>query len=164
MSDNGYLFTAPDFPRLLEMVRYPEQTAKQTEVLRAYFQHHLFEFDRVIFEFRVGAGMTPDPTLLPSVQQNAVFLTRPRIDVLAWMGSQPTIIESKDRVTPSSLGQVLTYRLHLTKEFPDALEPKLLVIGRFSDPDTIEPLNAAGVTVYLYPEATAGGAAAVGSV
>lgn len=150
---NGYRFTRDDFPTLLRAARYPEQTVRQSDLIRAYFEFHLDEFDSVTFEFRVGAGVPPDPSHLPGVQAQTENVTRQRIDVLGWSGSRPTIVEAKDRVTPSALGQVLTYRLHIIKEFPDAPEPELVVIGRVSDPDTIGPLNAHGVVVYLYPDA-----------
>jgi hypothetical protein len=164
MTGNGYLFTRDDFPTLLRMPRYPEQTVRQSDLLRAYFEKHLDAFDRVIFEYRVGQGVTPDPTHLPAVQRQTENVTRQRIDVLGWSGSRPTIVEAKDRVTPSALGQILSYRLHLLKEMPDASEPELVVIGRVSDPDTIEPLNAHGITVYLYPATDVGVDAVLGGV
>ena len=153
---NGYRFTREDFPTLLRMARYPEQTIRQSELIRAYFQSHLGEFDSVTFEYRVGQGLEPDATHLPAVQRQTENVTRQRIDVIGWSGSRPTIIEAKERVTPSALGQVLTYRILLSQEFKDAPEPELVVIGRFADPDTIGSLNAHGVTVYLYAPAAAG--------
>lgn len=164
MTTNGYTFQRDEFPALLKMQRYPEQTQAQTEVMRAYFENHLDEFETVIFEYRLGEGLTPDPTHLPSVQQQTVFQTQQRIDILARLGSRLTIIESKSRVTPSSLGQILSYRLLVMKEFPDAPEPQLVVVGRTSDVDTIDVLNAHGVTVYLYEAPVTGGNAVLGGV
>lgn len=164
MIDNGYVFTRDDFPLLLTMQRYPEQTVPQTEIFRAYFQNHLNEFDRVIFEYRVGTGLAPDPTHLPAIQENTVRSTQQRIDLLCWAGLQPTIVECKGRVTPSSLGQILTYRLLLKKELPDAAEPELIIIGRYSDTETIESITSHGVKVFLYAEAVAGVDAAGGGV
>lgn len=161
---NGYTFTRDEFPALLKMQRYPEQTQAQTEVMRAYFHEHLDEFDAVTFEFRLGAGLPPDPSHLPSVQLQTVLLTQQRIDILARSGSRLTIIESKSRVTPSSLGQVLSYRLLVMKEFPDAAEPQLVIIGRESDPDTIDACTAHGATVYLYETADARGLAPLGGL
>lgn len=157
MLTNGYTFQRDEFPALLKMQRYPEQTQAQTEVMRAYFTQHLDEFDAVTFEFRLGDGLPADPTHLPSVQKQTVYLTQQRIDILARSGSRLTIIESKSRVTPSSLGQVLSYRLLVMKEFPDAPEPELVVIGRQSDQDTIDALTAHGASVFLYEEADAQG-------
>jgi len=161
---NGYRFMREDFPTLLRMPRYPEQTVRQSDLIRLYFQVHLDEFDSVTFEYRVGVGVPPDPTHLPGVQAQTENVTRQRIDVIGWSGSRPTIIECKDRVTPSALGQILTYRILLSQEFPDAPEPKLVAIGRFSDPDTLSSLNAHGVTVYLYAETHAQGDAVLSGV
>lgn len=162
--ENGYPFTRDDFPTLMRMPRYPEQTARQSALIRAYFAQHLQEFDRVVFERRVGEGLTPDPTHHPGVQAQTLDVTRQRIDLLAWAGQRPTIHEFKDRVTNVCLGQILSYRVLLLKEFPDAPDPALVVVGRRSDPDTIVPLNAHGITVYLYETADAGGDAVPGGV
>lgn len=161
---NGYTFQRDEFAALLKMQRYPEQTQPQTEVMRAYFTNHIDEFDAVTFEYRVGEGLPPDPTHLPSVQQQTVLQTQQRIDILARLGSRLTIVECKTRVTPSSLGQILSYRLLVMKEFPDAPEPDLVVIGRTSDPDTIDVLTAHGCTVYLYDAPVSGGNAVLGGV
>jgi len=155
--ENGYTFTRDDFATLLRMPRYPEQTVRQSDLMRAYFQQHLDRFDRVVFERRVGDGLQPDPTHLPGVQAQTENVTRPRIDVLGWVGPMPVVHEFKDRVTNSCLGQILTYRILLLKEIPDVPDPELVVVGRRSDPDTIGPLNAHGVTVYLYEATDASG-------
>jgi hypothetical protein len=89
------------------------------------------------------------------VQRNTVFSTQLRIDILGWRGRQPIIVEVKQRITPATLGQILTYRHWLLQEFPDALEPALVAVGREAVDDAVTALQAHGVTVYLYPDATA---------
>lgn len=164
MAQGDYVFDRGDFGLLLIRKAFPERTDGESAVIRAYLLDHLNEFDRLIFGKRVGRGTPPDPTHLPAIQQQTVLNTQKRIDILAWKGRQPVIIEVKQRVTPSSLGQILTYLHHFGEEFPDAPDPELVVVGRESDPDTIAPLQAHGVTVYLYPEAVAPGAATASRV
>lgn len=158
--ENGYRFTREDFPTLLRLARYPEQTARQSELMRTYFEAHLDAFDIVVFEYRVGEGLPPDPTHSDGTQRQTEFVTKLRIDILAWTGSRPSVLEFKERVDSRSLGQVLTYRTLLQKEFPDAPEAELVVVGRFGDSDSIGALTAHRVTVYLYEQADARGAAA----
>jgi len=153
---NGYDYAAGDLATLILRRFYPERTDRESTIIRDYLLAHGGEFDRFSFSVRVGQGQTPDPTNLPGVQENAVFSSRKRIDLLAWRGNQPVIVEVKERVTPASLGQILTYRQLWHEEHPEAPPPELVVIGRFSDDDTIRSLNTNGVSVLLYdPAATA---------
>lgn len=155
MQENGYTFTRDDFVQMLARKWFPERTDRESGVIRDYLAAHHHEFDRFTFSKRIGRGIPPDPAHLAGVQRNTVFSSRKRIDILAWSGSHPTLIEVKERVTPASLGQILTYRSLFVEEHPDADEPSLVVIGRDSDPDTLAVLQAHGVTVYLYAAAEA---------
>jgi hypothetical protein len=152
---NGYDFSKDDLATLLLRRFYPERTDRESTVIRDFLFAHGAEFDRFSFSVRVGQGTTPDPATLPAVQKNTLFSTRKRIDMLAWRGTQPVIIEVKDNITPASLGQILTYRHLWLEENPGAPEPELVVIGRTTDNDTVRALNAAGVTVYVYQAAAA---------
>lgn len=160
--DDGYHFTRDDFVQMLARKWFPERTDRESGVIRDYLAAHHHEFDRLVFGKRVGVGLAPDPTHLDGVQQNTARFTKKRIDILAWAGGQPTIIEVKERVTPASLGQILTYRQLLLEEFPDAPDPRLVVIGRYSDEDTIRALNGHGVDVFVYAESDAAVDAALG--
>lgn len=157
MRDEGYQFGREDLATLILRRFYPERTDRESTVIRDFLLAHGHEYDRFAFSKRIGEGATPDPSHLPAVQANTVFSSRKRIDMLAWAGRQPTIIEVKYRVTPASLGQILTYRHLFLEEYSDALEPSLVVIGRYSDPDTLRVLQTHGITVYLYEHEDAGG-------
>lgn len=163
MADNGYPFTAADLVALLARTWYPERTDKESGVIRDFLAHHGQEYDRFTFGYRVGKGTAIDDALPASAQRQIAHNTRPRIDILAWRGQQPVIIELKFRVTPASLGQILTYRHLFLEEFPDVVDPELVVIGRESDEDTLRSLQAHNVTVLLYPETDAGAHAAGGA-
>lgn len=154
---DGYTFTATDFALLIIRKAFPERTDGESAVIRAFLLAHLAEFDSITFAKRVGRGVTPDPSHLPGVQALTALFSKLRIDILAWRGQTPVIIEVKQRVTPAALGQVLTYRHHFTEEFPTAAEPELVVVGREAVEDALPALQAHGVTVYLYPDANARG-------
>jgi hypothetical protein len=151
----GYDFTKDDLATLLLRRFYPERTDKESAVMRDYLLAHGAEFDRFSFSVRVGQGATPTPDLLPNVAKNVVFSSQKRIDMLFWRGPQPVIIEVKVNITPATLGQILTYRHLWLEENPGVPDPDLVVVGRVTDPDTVRALNAAGVTVYVYPDAQA---------
>jgi hypothetical protein len=148
--DNGYTFDRAQFADLLKRLWFPESSGRETEVIRDYLVHHQVDFDRITLNYRVGQGQTPDPTHLAGVQANTVRSSKKRIDILAWSGSQPTLVEVKERVTPAALGQIKTYRQLFLEENPDVAEPRLVVVGRYSDPDTLRTLQAEGIDVYLY--------------
>lgn len=148
---NGYTFGREKFAELLLRKYFPERTDRESGVLLAYLVAHADEFDEVTFSVRIGKGLEPNPEHLPGVQANTRFSTRKRIDMLARRGELYTIVECKERVTPASLGQITTYKHLFLEEHPDAIDPALVVIGRYSDEDTIRALQANGVTVYLYP-------------
>lgn len=164
MDTTRYAFNAGEFTELLLRKFYPERTDRESGVIRDFLLEHIHDFDRLQFSVRIGEGMAPNPDHLPAVQRNTVFGTQKRIDVLAWTGAQPTIVEVKERVTPASLGQILTYRQLFVEENPDVAIPGLVVIGRYSDDDTLRSLTAHGITVYLYPPADVAGSAAASGV
>jgi hypothetical protein len=157
MAQGDYAFDRGDFGLLLIRKAFPERTDGESSVIRAFLLEHLNEFDTMVFGKRVGRGEPTDPSHLPAIQQQTVLNTQKRIDLLAYRGRTPIIIEVKQRVTPAALGQILTYRHHFLEDVPDAPEPEMVVVGRAGDADTIRALQAHGVTVYLYPEAVAPG-------
>lgn len=157
MDEAGTTFDRENFGLLLLQKQYNERTAGESEVIRAFLLAHHHEYDRFTFNKRVGRGVPPDPSHLPAVQANTSFSTKLRIDILAWRGTQPVIIEVKQRVTPAALGQILTYKHYVLEEFPDAPDPELVVVGREGNDDAIVALQAHGITVYLYPDAIARG-------
>lgn len=156
MNVDGYLFDRDALALLLTRTYYPERTDRESSIIRDWLNARGAAYDRFAFSVRVGVGQAPNPEHLEGVQRNAVFSTKKRIDVLAWQGEQPTIVEVKERVTPAVLGQLQTYRLLFLEQYPDALDPLLMTIGRSSDDDTIRSLQAHGVTVLLYDDAPAG--------
>lgn len=149
----GYDFSRDDLASLLMRKFFPERTQHESAIILDWLSQHGQEYDRFSFSVRVGAGVTPDPAHLPGVQKSTRWSSRKRIDVLAWRGDQPTIVEVKQRIAPEVLGQLQTYRQLFLEEHPTAMEPRLLAIGRFSDDDTLRVLSDHGVDVFIYEQA-----------
>lgn len=148
--DPNYDFTSDDLTTLLLRRFYPERTDRESTIIRDWLRARGSQYDRFSFSVRVGTAIAPDPSHLPGVQENTVRSSRKRIDILAWQGDQPSIIEVKERITHYALGQVQTYRTLWMEEHPDAREPILVVIGRYPDEDAVRVLQAHGVTVLVY--------------
>jgi hypothetical protein len=147
----GYDFSGADLTTLLLRRFYPERTDRESTIIRDWLLEHGADYDRFSFSVRIGEGQAPAPDLQAGVARSVVFSSRKRIDVLAWQGNGPTIVEVKERAVPAALGQILTYRQLFLEENPDAPEPRLLVIARYGDAETIRILNDHGVDVLLYP-------------
>lgn len=147
---DGYDFRKDDLATLILRRFYPERTDRESTVIRDWLLAHGEDYDRFSFSVRVGQGQAPAAGIDPGVARSVLFSSRKRIDVLAWQGNTPTIVEVKERVTPAAIGQVLTYRQLLLEEFPDAPDPRLVIIGRYSDDDTLRSCSAQGIDVLLY--------------
>jgi hypothetical protein len=142
MAQGDYAFDRNDFALLLIRKAYPERTDGESAVIRAFLHRAPERVRSIVFGKRVGQGEPPDPTHLPAIQRQTTLNTQKRIDILAFRGAQPIIIEVKQRVTPAALGQILTYRHHFVEENPDAPEPDLWIVGRESDADTLAAISA----------------------
>ena len=150
----GYQYEKKDLAELLLRRDYPERTNRESALLKDFLIARGRLYDKFEFSVRVGHGMTPDPSHLPGVQATSVYSYQKRIDLIVWQGVQPTIVELKERVSAAVLGQLLQYKHLLLEDRPGLEEPLLLALGRYSDPDTLRVLSAAGVDVLLYaPEA-----------
>lgn len=164
MIDEGYPFGNQDLALLLIRRAYPERTDDESAIIRDFLLARGAQYERFQFSVRVGEGTPPDPAHLPAIQLATVWNSKKRIDMVVWQGPRATIVEVKKRIGPGVLGQLRTYRLLWLLERPDALEPRLVAIGRTSDPDTLRVLRAEGVDVYLYEAAGGDGGAAAGGV
>lgn len=147
-----YIFSRDQFDDLLVRRFYPERMTYEHQIIRDWLKLHRFEYDAIAFSVRIGSGLEPNPEHEEGIQEMTARNTRKRIDILAWTGQQATIIEVKRRVTSAVIGQLRAYRHLFLEENPGALEPNLLVIGRYSTPDDLRVIAAEGIPVFLYDE------------
>jgi hypothetical protein len=150
---NGYWFTAADLPALKVASYYPERTTNESHVIRDFLNARGADLEHIGFSVRVGQALKPDPTHMVGVQKSTIYSSRKRIDVIGVAGDDVTLIEAKARVEPSALGQILTYRKLWMEDTQAARAPRLIIIGRYSDHDTINSLTAHGVDVLIYEAA-----------
>lgn len=147
---NGYWYSVSELPTLLTLPYYPEQPKTESGIIRDFLNVHGLEYDRFGFSVRVGRGATADPTHLPEIQALARWWYAKRLDLIAFRGPNPTLIEAKRRITQAVLGQLFSYRALWLQDNPDAPEPRLLAIGRWIDPDMQSVLAAHGIDAYTY--------------
>jgi hypothetical protein len=98
-------------------------------------------FDTYEYDVRVGEGITPPPNLDANIADMAVSLAKKRIDVIGVKDSIPTIIEIKDYAGLTAVGQLVSYPLLFSREFPEAPTPGILLITRRLLPDVAYVLD-----------------------
>lgn len=153
----GYRYGAQDLAELLLRKYYPERTNRESAVLRDFLLARGRLYDSFEFSVRVGQGIPAPAGIMPELQAQAKFNYQKRIDLIVWRGNQSTIVDAKERVTAAVIGQLRQYRILLLEDRPDMSDPALLVIGRYSDPDTLRVLSAEGIDVLLYTTDDGGG-------
>lgn len=116
--------------------KYPHMLQDDKDVWDRFMDKFPDAFDSVDYDFRVGEGQELNPEWDPGMKIMVTALTQKRIDVIGWNNDQPSIIEVKQRVGLSALGQVLGYRELFTSEFPHFPSPDLMVVcSRISTDD-----------------------------
>jgi len=96
---------------------------------------HEGEYTSFSYDIRVGESILPPPGLDANIAEMAVSLTKKRIDVVAWNGPNPTIIEIKDYAGLTAIGQLISYPILFTREFPESPQPAVMLIAKQLMPD-----------------------------
>lgn len=128
----------------------------EVAVFNGWFAQHGQEYDAYQWNVRVGGGYDPGPTFDDATRQMAIMNTQKRIDVLAWKGTTPTIIEVKKRGSLGALGQLVGYAHLLQGQLSLPALPARILICNTVDPDLGVPAAALGVTVQAVPVAVQG--------
>lgn len=127
--------------------RYPHMIGEDIEIWSRFVEKFPDRFDTVDYDFRVGKGMEADPNWPEYMKVDAIALTQKRIDVLAWNGEKPTIIEVKKRVGLSTLGQILGYFQLFIDVYKKIKKPKLLIVCATIGRDDLRVLEANKIPV-----------------
>jgi len=69
--------------------------------------------------------------------------------MLGWIDNQPTIIEVKNRVGLSALGQVLGYKILFNKYFPNFPVPLMMVVCETISKDDLDVLTENNIPVFI---------------
>lgn len=126
-----------------------------TRVWQAALEHGLFPADRFEYDVRFG-GLTPAGPATGDVQAGMwENLIKKRVDVVAWRGKQPWIVEVKPVASFSALGQCLGYGWMAKAERPELRSVRLAVVCAICDRDLKPVFEAYGISVVALPYAVA---------
>ncbi len=126
---------------LLSLVQYPQLTASESNVARAWLEKHADEWDDVDFNVRLGTQLQLGEGFNDTTRAQAALLSQKRADLVATRGTEAAIIEVKIRIALAALGQLLGYQVLWRAEYPLTTTVDLIV----------ELLQAHGVSVELFP-------------
>ena len=115
--------------------KYEHMIPQEATVWNRFITAYPEKFDSCDYDWRVGDGMILNPDWEENIKRMAVMITQKRIDVLAWNGENPTIIEIKNRAELSTMGQIIGYHDLFVKDFPNFPAPVLLVVCHMVTPD-----------------------------
>ncbi len=127
--------------------KYPHMLAEDKVIWDRYLVKFPERFESVEYDFRVGEGATPAEELEENYVHMVTMLSQLRIDVLAWVGDQPTIIEIKPRAVVAAIGQLQAYGILFTRDFPAVKKPNLLLVCETISRDVSEVFLSVGITV-----------------
>lgn len=111
----------------------------------------LFEplFDRYEYDVHVGPVPNPLHPLPPHLQELMDTIYSLRIDVVAWKGEQPTIIEVKPSAGLSAIGQLYAYRFFWIEQKKSEKEPLLMVVTANARPYMKPLFESAGIEYWV---------------
>lgn len=137
--------------QLITATQYPAMTAVESTIARQWIMAHGAEYDSIEFNCRVGNSVELGPEFDDTTRRQAMLLSQKRIDVLARLGSEVTIVEVKVRASLGTLGQLLGYQLLYRQDHPEATAVHLVAIAYDALVDVEAVLQAYGVDVELFP-------------
>lgn len=115
--------------------KYPHMIEQESRVWNRFIDEYPGYFDSCDYDWRVGDGMPIEPEWNENIKRMAKMITQKRIDVLGWVGDQPTIVEVKNRAELDTLGQILGYFDLFIRVFVNFPEPLMLIVCNMIGPD-----------------------------
>lgn len=135
----------------VDRLRYPGMLPREVLIWKAWLGLHASEFDRFVYNERVGSGFDPGAGYEQSMRAMAIANSQKRLDVVAWKDSQATIIECKDRAGAAAVGQLLTYAPLWAMAHPDVPRPMLRLVSNRLQPDIGLVAAYYGIAVDVVP-------------
>lgn len=115
--------------------KYPHLMVGDIRIWEQYLEVGDPEYDSYDYDVHVGEGVKPSESWDTKVKAMALALSEKRIDVLAWKGNEPTIIEVKPQAALSAIGQVLSYGELYVVRYPANIRPLMMILTDFEMPD-----------------------------
>jgi len=142
-----------DIGRILASRKQMGGNACEDAVLRAWLCKHVNDYQRVEIERRLGPGLDLGPGADPALQRCATVSWQLRADMIAWNGNTPTIVEAKERIDGTAIGQLVTYQRLLTQDNPTILQVYKIACGQSIVLGIESFFHTYGIEVELFPGA-----------
>lgn len=136
---------------VVDRVTFPGMAPREVIIFKSWLDLHKNEYDHFEYNVRIGNGTDPGPAYDQVTRDNYIVNTQKRIDAVGWQGTQPTIIEVKDRATGSCMSQLLTYKALWPNSFAHTPAPKLLLVTNRVAADMPQVLEASGIALQMVP-------------
>lgn len=144
-----------DIGAILASNRQIGGNAAETAVAKAYLIKHVNDFERVEIERHLGPGLDLGPEYPEYMRRAAKTSYQLRADMVCWNGNVPTIVEAKDRLDGRAIGQLLTYAKLIVQDNPTILQVYKVAAGVSILNGIDYVFDSYGITVELFPGATA---------
>lgn len=132
-------------------IKFPHLLPGEVNVWRSYLLLYEDLFDRFQYDVHVGRGSLPEEGLNDVNTLDFNWLTRKRIDVVGWNGSQPTIFEVREHASLPLIGQLEGYRHLWMRDNPESPVPHKILVCNIARPDDIAVATDQDVTVVVVP-------------
>jgi len=133
----------PQMPRI--QPAYPHLLADDTVIWTRWLEHNIHRISGVWYDVHVGEPLAVPVGLHPSVQVDALAVTRKRIDVVARAAGEIWVIEVKAWGGYVPLGQALVYSRLFATEHHTGWPVVPTVICAEIDPDLVDDYARFGV-------------------
>src|SRR5882672_10153426 len=122
---------------------------------RRWLKDHESEFDRFMYNVRVGEGAPGEPTVTdPTSELHKALVamwkacTQLRIDAVGFNGAEVWIFEVKLAPAHGALGQLLAYQDRLASDWGLQVAPQLVIVCETLSRDLVSSYVAQGVHIY----------------
>lgn len=137
-------------PRLRR--QYPGMNSSETKIIRGYIREVHGDED-ITLRTNVPIGEGKEITDLPeNFRRMARELSRLRADAVIQRDDRTELIEVKQRIRTTGLGQLNLYKLVKSPEVELPDDTQLVLLGTRIHDEVAEPLRQLGVVVHVIPD------------
>lgn len=137
----------------LSLPQLPGLNAIESKIAKAWLAAHRDDYDSVIFNMRLGAGVQLPPGTPDYILKAAKAGTTKRTDIVAYSRGSVTIVEAKEQATFGALGQLLGYRRLYLTDNPQTGHVDLVIAAITQVADTAHVFAENNIKVELFPNA-----------
>lgn len=134
-----------------ERLSYPGMLPRECLIYKNWLAVYGGRYDNFDYNSRIGPGYDPGPAWPEEMRRMAIANSQKRIDVVAWSGLIPTLIEVKDRAGASAIGQLMTYFPLWNADHPDLTRCSMMLVSNRAQPGIDVACKYHGVELVLVP-------------